>query len=126
MFRKHEMILSKHMGRSVHIWRYGHFGPPVIAFPGASGMAHKWENYGMTAALGDWLEEGKLKLYTAESNVSAVWTRKEEHPQANSPCDRLRAGAMGGWQHRRRATFRGVDAGQGHPPPARPVEHGRF
>jgi esterase/lipase superfamily enzyme len=44
-------------------------------------MAHEWENHGMTTALGDWLENGKLKLYTVESNVSAVWTRKEEHPQ---------------------------------------------
>lgn len=81
MLRKHEMIPSKHMGRPVHMWRYGHFGPPVIAFPSASGMAHEWENHGMVEALGDWLEHGKLKLYTVESNVSAVWTRKDEHPQ---------------------------------------------
>ena len=64
MFRKHEMIPSKHMGRDV-----------------ASGMAHEWENHGMVEALSDWLEQGRLKLYTVESNVSAVWTRKEVPPQ---------------------------------------------
>ena len=81
MLRKHELIESKHMGRPVHLWRYGHFGPPVIAFPSASGMAHEWESNGMIEALGDWLEHGKIKLYTVESNVAEVWTRKEEHPQ---------------------------------------------
>ena len=80
MYRKHEMIPSKHMGRSVHVWCYGHFGPPLIAFPSASGMAHEWESNGMVDALADWLEQGRLKLYTIESNVSSVWTRKEEHP----------------------------------------------
>ena len=77
MFRKHELIPSRHMGRPVNLWRYGHYGPPLIAFPSASGMAHEWESNDMVAALAPWLEEGKLKLYTVESNVSAVWTRKE-------------------------------------------------
>jgi len=81
MFRQHDMFPSKHMGRPVHVWRYGHFGPPVIAFPSASGMAHEWESHGMVAALSNWLEQGRMKLYTVESNVSAVWTRKDEPPQ---------------------------------------------
>ena len=81
MFRKHEMVPSKLLGRSVHVWRYGHFGAPVIAFPSASGMAHEWESNGMIDALSDWLEHGRLKLYTVESNVAEVWTRKTESPQ---------------------------------------------
>ena len=36
MFRKHEMIPSESMGRHVHLWRYGHFGLPVLVFPSAS------------------------------------------------------------------------------------------
>ena len=68
------------MGRPVNLWRYGHFGPPVVAFPSASGMAHEWESNGMIDSLSDWLEHGKLKLYTVESNVAEVWTRKEEPP----------------------------------------------
>ncbi len=81
MFKKHEMIPSEAMGRRVHMWRYGHFGPPLLAFPSASGMAHEWEAHGMVEALGDWLEAGKLKLYTIESNVSEAWTRKENSPE---------------------------------------------
>jgi len=81
MFRQHEMIPSAAMGRRVHLWRYGHFGPPLVAFPSASGMAHEWEAHGMVEALSDWLEAGKLKLYTVESNVSEAWTRKENPPE---------------------------------------------
>lgn len=81
MFRKHELIPSKHLDRPVHLWRYGEFGPPLIAFPSASGMAHEWEGGGMIEALAPLLEEGRLKLYTVESNVAAVWTRKEQPPE---------------------------------------------
>lgn len=81
MFRQHEMISSAAMGRRVHLWRYGHFGPPLVAFPSASGMAHEWEAHGMVEALSDFLEAGKLKLYSVESNVSEAWTRKENPPE---------------------------------------------
>lgn len=81
MLRQHEIIPSQAMGRGIHLWRYGHFGPPLLVFPSASGMAHEWETHGMVEALSDWLNDGKLKLYTVESNVAEAWTRKEGHPQ---------------------------------------------
>ena len=80
MFRKHDLIPSQAMGRKVHLWRYGHFGTPLLVFPSAAGMAHEWEAHGMVDALGDWLEAGKIKLYCTESNVARAWTRKEEEP----------------------------------------------
>lgn len=80
MLQKHELIPSREMGRKVHLWRYGHFGPPVLAFPSASGMAHEWQAHGMIDALGDFLEQGRLKLYCTESNVAEAWTRRESDP----------------------------------------------
>lgn len=77
MFRKHELIPSAAMGRQMHLWRFGHFGPPLLVFPSASGMAHEWDAHGMVEALGDHLEAGRLKLYCAESNVAEAWTRRE-------------------------------------------------
>lgn len=81
MFKKHELIPSQSMGRRMHLWRYGHFGPPLLVFPSASGMAHEWEAHGMVDALGDYIEQGRLKLYCTESNVAEAWTRKETSPQ---------------------------------------------
>ena len=80
MIRKHELIPSRSLGRRVHLWRYGHYGMPLLAFPSASGMAHEWEAHGMLETLGDWIEQGRLKLYCSESNVAEAWTRKETDP----------------------------------------------
>lgn len=80
MFRKLDLIPSRHMGRPMNLWRYGHFGPPVLVMPSAAGMAHEWDLGGMIDTLGDWLREGRLKLYCSESNVAEAWTRKEGPP----------------------------------------------
>ena len=39
MLQAHERIPSRAMGRPVHLWRYGHFGPPLLVFPSAAGFA---------------------------------------------------------------------------------------
>lgn len=81
MFRQHDLVPSEHMGRRMHVWRYGHFGPPLLVMPSAAGMAHEWEAHGMVEKLGDYLEGGKLKLYCSESNVAEAWTRKDSDPR---------------------------------------------
>lgn len=81
MFRKHEMIPSKALGRDVHLWRYGHFGVPILVFPSAAGMAHEWDAHGMVESLEDVLEAGRIKLYCTESNVAEAWTRKDTDPE---------------------------------------------
>ena len=78
-------IPSHDLGRDVHLWTYGHFGPPVIVFPTAAGFAHEWQAQGMIDALAPWLYAGKLKLYCPESNVAETLTRKDGHP-----ADRIR------------------------------------
>lgn len=76
----HEMLPSQVMGRRMHLWRYGHWGRPLLVFPSASGMAHEWEAQGMVAVVGDLLAGGRLKLYTTESNVAEAWTRRDGDP----------------------------------------------
>jgi esterase/lipase superfamily enzyme len=68
------------MGRSMHLWRFGHFGVPVLVFPSASGMAHEWDAEGMVEALSDLIDAGRIKLYCTESNVSEAWTRQDREP----------------------------------------------
>lgn len=77
MFRKHELIDSAQMGRQVHLWRFGHFGKPVLVLPSASGMAHEWDAHGVIGAVSDLVEAGRIKLYCTESNVAEAWTRRE-------------------------------------------------
>jgi len=80
MLERHEMIPSQVMGRRMHMWRFGHYGAPLLAFPSASGMAHEWQVHGMVDALSDLIEAGKLKLYCTESNVAEAWTDREADP----------------------------------------------
>ncbi|MSP55104.1 MAG: hypothetical protein EXR69_05800 [Myxococcales bacterium] len=74
MQSRHLMIPGGAMGRNVHLWAYGWWGQPVIAFPSAAGFAHEWHKEGMVDVLEPWIRAGKIKLYCPESNVSEAWT----------------------------------------------------
>jgi len=80
MYRRHELLPSRPMGRNMHLWAYGDFGAPVLVFPSAAGMAHEWEAQGMVEALAPLIDSGQIKLYCTESNVSEAWTRNESDP----------------------------------------------
>jgi esterase/lipase superfamily enzyme len=80
MSGKHELIEGGPMGRNMHLWRFGHFGMPLLVFPTAAGFAHEWQHHGMVDALSDLIGRGRLKLYCPESNVAEAWTRKENDP----------------------------------------------
>lgn len=76
----YERIPSPQLGRDVHLWRYGHFGPVLLVFPSAAGFAHEWQQQGMIEVLRPWIDAGRLKVWCPESNVAEAWTRKEEPP----------------------------------------------
>ena len=80
MFKQPHQIPSRHMGRSIYLWQYGHFGAPLLVFPSASGMAHEWERHGMLEALAGLIDGGRIKVYCVESNVAEAWTRRESDP----------------------------------------------
>ncbi len=81
MHEKYTRIPSPELGRDVHLWQFGHFGPPVIVFPTAAGFAHEWRAQGMIDTLAPLIHAGKMKLYCPESNVAEALTRKDNPPQ---------------------------------------------
>jgi esterase/lipase superfamily enzyme len=89
MHRRHELLESPAMGRRMHVWVYGHWGPPVVVFPSAAGFAHEWEAQGMLEAIGDLVGGGRIKLYCPESNVGQTWTDKQSHPAERMQRHRL-------------------------------------
>jgi esterase/lipase superfamily enzyme len=80
MNKRHEKLYSKIMGRNMHVWCYGHWGAPILIFPSAAGFAHEWDLHGMVDALAPMLNNGRIKLYCPESNISQTWTSKHDHP----------------------------------------------
>ena len=80
MYSQHLQLASPALGRRVHLWKFGHYGAPVLVFPSAAGFAHEWQHHGMVEALAPLINAGKIKLYCPESNVSEAWTREDNPP----------------------------------------------
>lgn len=66
-------IHSPALGRNIRVTAYGHFGPALLVFPSAEGKHHDWEGFGMIGVLEPWIENGKLKVYTIDSNDHESW-----------------------------------------------------
>jgi esterase/lipase superfamily enzyme len=52
---------------------FGHFGPPLLAFPSAGGRFFDWENNGMIDAAGPWLDAGQVRLFCVDAIDHEVW-----------------------------------------------------
>ena len=56
---------SRHLNRDMEFKVYGQGGKPVLVFPCQNGRFFDWEGFGMLETLGDYLEGGKIQLFTA-------------------------------------------------------------
>ena len=67
---------SPALGRDMEFKAYGHAGKPVLAVPCQNGRYFDWEGFDMLDTLGDYLEDGKIQLFTVDTidseTVSAI------------------------------------------------------
>ena len=77
MYIEYHKEYSRHLGRDMEFKVYGHGGKPVLVVPCQNGRFYDWENFGMLETLGDYLENGKLQLFTVDTidteSVSDQW-----------------------------------------------------
>jgi esterase/lipase superfamily enzyme len=52
---------------------YGHWGRPLLVFPSELGKRWDWEDTGMIAALASLIEEGRVRVYCADSADEWTW-----------------------------------------------------
>lgn len=72
---------SRHLGRDMEFKVYGSGGKPALVFPCQNGRFFDWEGFGMLETLGDYLEGGKLQLFTVDSiDAETVSDRDGRHP----------------------------------------------
>ena len=64
---------SQRLGQEVHVARWGAVGTPVLLFPTAGGDAEEVERFHLIAALGELLEAGRIKVYSADSVAGRAW-----------------------------------------------------
>ena len=58
---------SHELGREMEFKVYGHGGKPVLVFPCQNGRFYDWEGFGMLETLGDYIDAGKIQLFTADT-----------------------------------------------------------
>lgn len=71
-----EMIThwSNHLNREMHILVHGHGGTPFVVFPCQDGMCDNWESFNMQDTLQDYLEEGKIQLFSLDTVDKESWS----------------------------------------------------
>jgi esterase/lipase superfamily enzyme len=58
MQREYHRWYSHRLGRDMELLIHGHAGAPVLIFPTSLGRFFEYEDRGMVAALGDYLDQG--------------------------------------------------------------------
>lgn len=97
MQRRYTAFFSPAVGRTMEMLIFGHYGPPVIAFPSGGGRFHDWEDNGMIEAVAYWLDAGKATLYCPDGLDHETW---------------LNHGADPAWRARRHRDYERYIAGE--------------
>ena len=74
MNREVTELWSDALGGAGTVIRYGHWGRPMLVFPSERGRAWDFENNGMTGAIEDLLESGRVKVYCVDSGDGMSWS----------------------------------------------------
>lgn len=69
---------SERLGRDITLVRWGEIGTPVLVFPTAGGDAEEIERFHLVTAVGEYLAEGKAKLYSIDSLAGRSWFTEDK------------------------------------------------
>ena len=71
---------SPSLGRDMELLHFGHAGRPLLVFPTSMGRFYQWEDFGLVAAVSDYIESGRVQLVCVDSVDGESWYAKEKHP----------------------------------------------
>ena len=80
MHREFHRWRSPRLGYDIGVVVYGHWGPPAIAFPTSGGDEWEFERQRVVGALADYIDGGRVKLFTAGSVAGASLYNRAAHP----------------------------------------------
>ena len=80
MQREYHRWYTGRLGRDMGVLVYGHWGMPLLAFPTSGGDEREMEGQGMVAALADYIDGGRVKLFCVGSNGDQSFYDKGAHP----------------------------------------------
>jgi esterase/lipase superfamily enzyme len=59
---------------------YGHWGPPLLAFPTSGGNERELESQGLIDALADFLDAGRVKIFATDAANAEGLLNRSAHP----------------------------------------------
>jgi esterase/lipase superfamily enzyme len=71
---------SPNLGQNMELKVYGHFGKPVLVFPAQGGRFFEYEDFKMIEAVSDFIDGGKIKVFTVDSIDHQSWANWNAHP----------------------------------------------
>lgn len=71
---------SGRTSREMGVVVYGHWGPPMLVFPTSGGDEWEMERQGMIGALADFIEQGRVKVFTVNANSGDSFYNRGAHP----------------------------------------------
>lgn len=75
---------SPRLGRDMGVVVYGHWGPPMIAFPTTGGDEREYERQGLIGAIADHIDAGRVKIFAVNTNHADSYGNPAAHPRHRS------------------------------------------
>ena len=89
MHIEHHHWHSPRLGHEMGVAVFGHWGPPLLAFPTSHGDEWELERNNLIAALGEFIDAGRVKMFCVGSNNHESFLNRGAHPSHRSWRQRL-------------------------------------
>jgi esterase/lipase superfamily enzyme len=77
---EHHRWHSPRLGWDMGVAVFGHWGPPLLAFPTSHGDEWELQRQGLVDAVADFIESGRAKLFCVGSNNLDSFYNRQAHP----------------------------------------------
>jgi esterase/lipase superfamily enzyme len=84
MHKEHHWWRSDRVGRDMGIVVYGHWGPPLMAFPTTGGDEWEYERQGLIGAIAGAIDAGRVKVFCVNTNHRDSFGNAGAHPAHRS------------------------------------------
>jgi esterase/lipase superfamily enzyme len=75
---------TPHFKEAARLIRWGHFGTPVLIFPTAGGDFEEIERFHLIDALGELIDQGRIKAYSVDGLGVRAWLSARSTAQAST------------------------------------------
>jgi pimeloyl-ACP methyl ester carboxylesterase len=80
MRTEHHHWYSGRINREMGVAVYGHWGPPMLVFPTSGGDEWEMDRQGMIGALAEYIDGGRVKVFSINANSGDAFYNKGAHP----------------------------------------------